>query len=359
MPIHARTRLLLGLVLAGCVGAPPFPPTPENALGEGSSSSSGSGDNQNPDPMADGAITSDSGSTGHDSTATDEPPSATGDSSELLISDGPQYEFGVVSVGQLAQAALTVTNTGDTEATSMAGRPLAPPFDYTGGAYPGAGGTCTDRLAPGSSCVVDLSFHPENLGLHHGTFAVDYDEGRETTRPLTGGGAGQSANLLVNPGGEDQGSPPPGWTNIEAGEWAADVPSTGVSAHQGAGCLQSLDGPSFTEFALVQDIDISQWSTTIDQGVMHFDFIGWGRTYEFGNDQYRFVVRYRDAQEQQLDSWTTDWIRDAFWAIHSTSGPTPVGTRTVRVELNCVSYTPGTTRCDAYFDALELHAVYP
>lgn len=357
MPSHARTRLSLGLVLTGCVGAPPFPPTPENALGEGSSESSGSHDDQSHNPVADGTSASTVGATGSDSTTTTEPLPTTGESPQLVVSGGPRYDFGLVSIGRPRTGALTVTNNGVTLVTSMSGLPLALPFDYTGDTYPGDAGTCTDTLAAGASCTVELFFDPQDLGVYEDTLVIAYDQGRETTRALTGGGMGQSDNLLTNPGGEEPGSPPPGWSDIAAGEWIASAPPS-VTPYEGAGCVHAADGPTAIEFALVQDVDVSQWSTTIDQGLMHLAFAGRGRTLDYANDQYRLVVRYRDALGRQLDSWMTDWRLESLWLEHGTQSTAPVGTRSVRVELNCRKYRLSTI-CDAYFDALELHAVYP
>ncbi|MEM9458558.1 MAG: hypothetical protein AAGF11_30550 [Myxococcota bacterium] len=287
------------------------------------------------------------------------PTTGTDGIAQLSLSGGPIYDFGLVPVSMLGAGTLTVTNIGNTDATGIASLELTPPFEYTGMTYPGAGGTCMETLGPGQSCTLDLAFRPQQLGIHDGTLTLAYDQGPDSIRALTGGGTGHSANLLVNPGGEDMGSPPPGWNDIELGEWAAGTPSTMVEAYEGSYCHYAAQGFPFAEYALFQDVDVAAWSHTIDQGLMRFDFVGWGRTYQFGNDQYRFVVRYLGVSGQPIDSWSIDWTLDAFWQMHGTQGTAPAGTRSIRIELGCVNYVPGTTRCDAYFDALSLQATYP
>lgn len=51
-----------------------------------------------------------------------------------------------------------MTNSGGTTAANLTAASPTSPFSFTGGTYPGTGGTCGDRLEPGQSCSVALSF---------------------------------------------------------------------------------------------------------------------------------------------------------------------------------------------------------
>lgn len=110
----------------------------------------------------------------------------------LFISDGPTYDFGVVSSsGGSSSHIFTVTNAGGFNASGMIGSGLAAPFNFTGGAYPGAGGTCVVNLAPGNSCTIDVVFSPLALGVMTDTIQLPYFDGasaQSATRDVQGTG---------------------------------------------------------------------------------------------------------------------------------------------------------------------------
>jgi len=294
----------------------------------------------------------DDGSTGEPATGSAREPAL------LVISGSPEHDFGNVDLGASDIDVLTVSNDGGSDATGMAGQALAAPFSYTGGTYPGDGGDCEDTLAPQSSCTIELTFSPEVLGLHGETLAVAYDGAADATRPLLGGGAGQSDNLIQNPGGEMNGQPPPSWTNTGAGEWGAGDPWDFPPPQGGSSMLLALNGPNGPNFILEQDIDVSQWATTIDQGLMRFDFDGEARSWDNSEDEYRIRVRYRDAMGGGNGQWTSDWQVSNSWQTLSNDEAAPSGTRIIRIELGC-RRSGGDNYCDAYFDDLVLTAYYP
>src|SRR5687767_4887487 len=77
----------------------------------------------------------------------------------LTISDPLTYDFGTVVVGNTASKTFTVTNSGGSNATSVAGAALAAPFSYTGGTYPGTGGTCGNSIPRnGGTCTVSVTY---------------------------------------------------------------------------------------------------------------------------------------------------------------------------------------------------------
>lgn len=109
----------------------------------------------------------------------------------LQISDGPFYSYGDVSVGNVGTHIFTVTNTGGGVASSMVAIPLSAPFNFSGGAYPGAGGTCGLSLAAGATCDLEIEFSPGSIAPFNGLIQIDYSDGflpQSTTRSIFGNG---------------------------------------------------------------------------------------------------------------------------------------------------------------------------
>ena len=83
----------------------------------------------------------------------------------------------------------TVTNTGEVAATSISESGLSTAFSFTGGSFPGTGGTCSSSLAAGSSCTLNVSFDTASAAAYSSSITLDYDNGVTTTssiRSLTG-----------------------------------------------------------------------------------------------------------------------------------------------------------------------------
>ncbi len=109
----------------------------------------------------------------------------------LTISETDPYDFGDVTAGAVNSLFLIITNTGGTAATSMSGVHLVSPFYFAGGSYPGAGGTCTTALNPGTTCSVVINFAPVSTGYVLETLELNYFDGAATvatTRNLQGTG---------------------------------------------------------------------------------------------------------------------------------------------------------------------------
>ena len=111
----------------------------------------------------------------------------------LLLSDAPTYNFGVVVINGVADKTLTLSNSGTVAATSIMASTLQSPFSYKGGVFPGTGGTCGFLLAGNASCTIVVSFSPLGSGTQTATLSVDYDNGDSAVlnaqRPLAGIGA--------------------------------------------------------------------------------------------------------------------------------------------------------------------------
>lgn len=110
----------------------------------------------------------------------------------LTISGGPIYNFGTVATGGSALKTFTVTNTGGLQATALSENGLAAPFGFSGGVYPGTGGTCGASLNAGATCSLVIQFAPTGTGLMSDTMSLAYFDGSAsvtTTRSVQGTGA--------------------------------------------------------------------------------------------------------------------------------------------------------------------------
>jgi len=116
----------------------------------------------------------------------------------LTISDGPTFDYGTVSTGAASDHTFTVSNTGAATATAMAaGTPaLVAPFSYTGGAYPGTGGTCTTTLAAAATCTIVVRFAPTVVATFSDTVRVSYNNNSVVTE-ATVGVTGTSTSVIA------------------------------------------------------------------------------------------------------------------------------------------------------------------
>ncbi len=120
----------------------------------------------------------------------------------LTISDNPQYDFGSRAVTTSTDRTFTVTNTGQTDATSIVAQLLSAPFSFKGGTYPGTGGDCSTDLSASASCSLVVTFNPTVAGGYSETIDLGYDDGvtnQSSTRSIIGTG-GVVANLTISDG---------------------------------------------------------------------------------------------------------------------------------------------------------------
>jgi hypothetical protein len=100
---------------------------------------------------------------------------------------------------------------------------------------------------------------------------------------------------------------------------------------------------------LVQEIDVSAFSQTIDADTQWFTFEAWVRNlYEAPTDTLRLIVEYRDETNTfVLDQFDTEpFASPAVWTRVINDRLAPIGTRFVRIYL--IARNPGV----AYFDAV-------
>lgn len=331
-----------------------------NTLGDGSATETGAGEVSTaaePDDSGAGATGSGDETGPIDPSGEHTTSGPAGDGGMLEISDDADVAFSEVGVGNSTVHPFTVRNVGDGPAYAIVAQDLAGAFEFEGGAYPGSSGDCGSSLEARQSCTIAVSFAPADLGLHERDLVLGYGEGLEARRSMVGGGAGSSDNLLANPDGESgsAGNPPPGWTNDGPGNW-----ETGywIFGQGGTGqFIAASTGPNNTEYRLIQTVSTAPWASTIDAGAMRFDFSAWVRANVPGDDDHRIRVQYLDAKGAVLETWSSNWESIVDWGSRSDARLAPTSTRSIEVQLGCRK--SGGTFCDAYYDSLDLRAVYP
>jgi alpha-tubulin suppressor-like RCC1 family protein len=106
----------------------------------------------------------------------------------LLTVIPANFNFQAQSLNSVSRATFTVTNVGGSYATAMVARGLTAPYAFSGGTYPGVGGTCQTTLAPAATCTMIVTFTPTAVGVFPlATFQLSYDSG-VLSLPLDGGG---------------------------------------------------------------------------------------------------------------------------------------------------------------------------
>jgi hypothetical protein len=272
----------------------------------------------------------------------------------LVFVESPAYDFTLVPLGMSLAHVVTLHNNGGSTATGITAA-IASPFAFQGGAWPGAGGTCIDTLAPDGFCQIELAFAPATLGPVGGSIVVDYANGEgaaQVVLSLTGTGSGMTANLLQNGDAETSGNPPPQWSEANGSGWTT---TTGYQRN-GARSITPGESPN-GEVVLYQPVDVSAWAELVDMGALQIAFGGWSRTYATGNDANFFRVDFVNAEGAALDTFQGSPHTSTTWTQSADSRAAPAGTRAVVVRLHCTKASG--TYCDGYFDDMSVVASYP
>ncbi|MCO4755693.1 MAG: choice-of-anchor D domain-containing protein, partial [Bacteriovoracaceae bacterium] len=91
------------------------------------------------------------------------------------------YNFGSVVSGTTSTTLFTIVNTGDWDASTVAGS-ITTPFSFTGGSYPGTLGTCATDLEAGASCQLEIEFaSPYASATYTNNLTLTYDNGIGST----------------------------------------------------------------------------------------------------------------------------------------------------------------------------------
>lgn len=88
----------------------------------------------------------------------------------------PIVSFGVVKKGHVATKSILVSNTGASPVIKIQSV-LNPPFSFSGGTFPGTGGSCGDILQPGNSCLLFVSFQNWQQGTQTQSLKINYFDG--------------------------------------------------------------------------------------------------------------------------------------------------------------------------------------
>lgn len=102
------------------------------------------------------------------------------DPASLSISP-TSFDFGTVANGSSTDKSFTISNSGETQASSITGTGLGAPFLFKGGSgYPGAGGDCGLTLAASANCTIVVTLNPSATGTPSDTILIDYNNGFES-----------------------------------------------------------------------------------------------------------------------------------------------------------------------------------
>ena len=103
---------------------------------------------------------------------------------------GASYDFGTWGVA--TSQSFNVFNVGAQAATAMGdGHNLGAGFAFTGGTYPGTGGTCGATLASNAQCLIAVTFTPSGSATSSSAIGVAYFDGaasEDATLAVTGTG---------------------------------------------------------------------------------------------------------------------------------------------------------------------------
>lgn len=118
--------------------------------------------------------------------------------SKLQILESPDLNFGFRTLNTSEFKSFTIKNVGEGLAKIYGFSEILSPFQYSNGAFPGAGGTCSSELSSNQSCVVFVTFQPVSTGNYFQKVVINYSDSfslKNSTINLIGGSG--SAGLLV------------------------------------------------------------------------------------------------------------------------------------------------------------------
>lgn len=165
-----------------------------------------------------------------------------------------------------------------------------------------------------------------------------------------------NANMILNGSNELAlvGTEIPNWTEVAGTNWTqrSATPTAFDGTYYFFAGVGSGVGSSAT---LRQNVDVSGLASSIDAGLMTFDFTGYVRTApDLPLDTSRIFLSFLNAGGSVLDTFDSGEIGSSgAWQQVSHSSPAVPLTRTVRVDLISKMYFNGTNN-DGYYDALSL-----
>lgn len=100
-----------------------------------------------------------------------------------LLTSESGANFGVRGFYATPSISVSLRNAGQTAATEISAGSVTAPFDFLGGSYPGAGGTCGSTLDPAAVCTLIFSFSvpPPPAATYSGSVTLNYYDGSAFT----------------------------------------------------------------------------------------------------------------------------------------------------------------------------------
>jgi hypothetical protein len=157
----------------------------------------------------------------------------------------------------------------------------------------------------------------------------------------------ESDNLLVNPNAENGIT---GWAPSNGGFTTRDFDPPAAE-----GQFYFYGGPDTVASSAFQDVDVSAWATTIDQGEEYYYFRGLVAQWHSPPPLDLAVIRIECVSPSGaiLDSWESDSPQsEKFFELRTVARPVPVSTRVIRVTMEATRQNG--RNCDGYFDDLFL-----
>ncbi|MDA9189407.1 choice-of-anchor D domain-containing protein, partial [bacterium] len=178
------------------------------------------------------------------------------DPAELILSEAPSFSYGDVLRTGSALKVFTLNNVGGNPATAINEIGLAPPYGFSGGAYPGNNGNCplTFDLANGANCLVEIEYNPTAYGTFNDTIEFQYNNGfvlvSDATRDLSGTSTEPSVTLVS----------PSGTSAVNSSSVAA-FPFTGTCSQNAQNVTVSINAGALTSTAACTT---NSWSLVMD-----------------------------------------------------------------------------------------------
>ncbi|KAA3606483.1 MAG: T9SS C-terminal target domain-containing protein [Calditrichaeota bacterium] len=138
-------------------------------------------------------------------------------------------------------------------------------------------------------------------------------------------------NLVQNPGCEEElvGDEIPSWTEASGTKWTQR--STNPSPFEGS--FYFYAGSQSGTAELQQDVNVSEYSNSIDNGNATFNWSSYAATKQ-GIDDAKIILEYRDVTNTTvLDTYDSGFYSGQTWTEFSDSRIAPVGTRFIRIRM--------------------------
>lgn len=166
-----------------------------------------------------------------------------------------------------------------------------------------------------------------------------------------------NVNLIQNPGNEEPlvNGEIPYWEEVSGVNWGQNAE---VPVYEGNAYFDAGEAGQYA--VLSQDVDVSGFAASIDQGNQEFTFIAHMRSYPLQPfvpvDSAQVFVEFLDADGEEIDTVKSEeYFSTESWVKVDDVLIAPSGTRWIRISLVSTKY--GGYDSDGYFDDLSLIAL--